>query len=73
MKVIFEFGDEDHHDLIIFQQAPNMYSALFDIQEEFRKWVKYNERNFTGDQLDAIDKFSERFYEILQENKVHIE
>lgn len=73
MKVIFEFGDEDHHDLIIFQQATNMYSALFDIQEEFRKWVKYNERNLNGDQLDAIDKFGERFYEILQENKVHIE
>lgn len=73
MKVIFEFTDEDQQDLIIFQQAPNMYSALFDIQEEFRKWVKYNERNFTGDQLDAMDKFSERFHEILQENKVHIE
>ncbi len=35
--------------------------------------VKYNEKNLTGDQLDAIDKFSERFYDILQENKVHIE
>lgn len=73
MKVIFEFTDEDHHDLIIFQQAYNMYSALFDIQEEFRQWVKYNDKNLTGDQLDAIDKFRERFHDILQENKVSIE
>ena len=73
MKVIFEFGDEDQRDLIIFQQAYNMHSALFDIQQEFRKWVKYNEKDLNGDQLDAIDKFSERFHEILQENKVHIE
>lgn len=73
MKVIFEFGDEDQQDLIIFQQAQKMYIALFEIEQELRKWIKYNEKDLTGDQLDALDKFHERYYEILQENKVNIE
>ena len=73
MKVIFEFTDEDQQDLIIFQQAQKMYIALFEIEQELRKWIKYNEKDLTGDQLDALDKFHERYYEILQENKVNIE
>ena len=62
-----EFGDEDDQDMVrVFIQAEDFYFALGEIAQEFRSVLKYNE-TYDEKQMEAIEKMSERFYEILGE------
>jgi hypothetical protein len=73
MKVTYEFNDEDADQLRLVQQSQQMYWSLIEIKNEFRKWIKYNEKELNGEQLDALDKFHERFDEIVKENNVNLD
>jgi hypothetical protein len=73
MKVTYEFNDDDADQLRLVQQVQQMYLSLIEIQYELRQWVKYNKMNLDGSQLDALDKFHERFFEIVKENNVNLE
>ena len=73
MKVTYEFNDDDREELEIFQQSRKIWVTMWEIDNEFRKWIKYNEKELNGDQLDALDKFHERFDEIVKENNVNLD
>ena len=73
MKVIYEFNDDDREELEIFQQSRKIWVTMWEIDNEFRKWIKYNEKELNGEQLDALDKFRQRFDEIVKENNVNLE
>ena len=73
MKVTYEFNDDDREELEIFQQSRKIWVTMWEINNEFRKWIKYNEKELNGDQLDALDKFHERFDEIVKENNVNLD
>ena len=40
---------------------------------ELRSWVKYNSQNLSPEQLDGVDKFRTRFYEIINENQIKLD
>jgi hypothetical protein len=73
MKVTYEFNDDDREELEIFQQSRKIWVTMWEIDNEFRKWIKYNEKELNGDQLDALDKFRERFLDIVKENNVNLD
>jgi hypothetical protein len=73
MKVTYEFNDDDTNELRLVQQSGQMYWSLIEIKNEFRKWIKYNEKELNGDQLDALDKFHQRFLDIVKENNVNLD
>jgi hypothetical protein len=73
MKVIYEFNDDDREELEIFQQSRKIWVTMWEMNNEFRKWIKYNEKELNGDQLDALDKFRQRFLDIVKENNVNLD
>ena len=73
MKAIFEFDlDEDLADYEIYNSAKEMYNTLFEFRQYLRGELKYNE-NLTEGQYEAIEKVSDKFWEIVNENKLKIE
>jgi hypothetical protein len=73
MKVTYEFNDDDREELEIFQQSRKIWVTMWEINNEFRKWIKYNEKELNGEQLDALDKFRQRFLDIVKENNVNLD
>ncbi len=73
MKVTYEFNDDDREELEIFQQSRKIWVTMWEINNEFHKWIKYNEKELNDEQLDALDKFHERFDEIVKENNVNLD
>lgn len=73
MKVIYEFTDDDREELEMFQQSKEMYWLLHAVKDELRSWVKYNSQNLSPEQLDGVDKFRTRFYEIINENQIKLD
>lgn len=68
MKIIYEFDPmEDEHELIIYQNASNMHSAITDIYSFLRNKSKYTDETT----LD-LEEFREWFHNILSEYKVDL-
>jgi hypothetical protein len=76
MKAIIEFDLDDPTDIEAHKRFTNLngvYIALWEFDQEMRRQIKYNSENYTGEQVDAIDKLREKFYEILNDNNVKID
>lgn len=73
MKVIYEFTEEDREELQMFQQSKKMWVTFWELENELRSWVKYNSQNLSSDELEGVDKFRTRFYEIINENQIKLD
>ena len=73
MKVIYEFTDDDSDELELFQQSRKLWLTFWEVEQELRSWVKYNSQNLSPEQLDGVDKFRTRFYEIINENQIKLD
>lgn len=73
MKVIYEFTDEDREELELFQQSRKLWVTFWEVEQELRSWVKYNSQNLSSDELEGVDKFRTRFYEIMNENQIKLD
>jgi len=76
MKAIIEFDLNEPDDIEAHKRFTNInevYIALWEFREEMRKQIKYNSENYTGEQIDAIDKLREKFFEILNDNNIKID
>jgi hypothetical protein len=70
MKVIYQFDhDEDHDRFNIFQQAEGMHSVLWELDQELRRVVKYEDN--TVDQNFAI-MWRAKLHELMEGNQVDI-
>jgi hypothetical protein len=76
MRAIIEFDLDEPTDIEAHKRFTNLnavYVALWEFDQEMRRQIKYNSENYTGEQVDAIDKLREKFYEILNENQIKID
>lgn len=73
MKVIYEFTDDDNEELQMFQQSRKLWVTFWELEQELRSWVKYNSQNLPSDELEGVDKFRTRFYEIINENQIKLD
>ena len=76
MRVIIEFDLDEPTDIEAHKRFTNLngvYIALWEFDQEMRRQIKYNSENYTGEQVDAIDKLRAKFYEILNDNNVKID
>jgi hypothetical protein len=76
MRAIIEFDLDEPTDIEAHKRFTNLngvYTALWEFDQEMRRRIKYNTEEYNGDQLDALDKLREKFYEILNENQIKID
>ncbi len=76
MKAVIEFDLNEPEDIEAHKRFTNLnavYIALWEFDQEMRSQIKYNSQNYNGDQLDALDKLRDKFYEILNDNNVKID
>lgn len=76
MRAIIEFDLDEPTDIEAHKRFTNlngMYIALWEFDQEMRRQIKYNSEDYSGEQVDAIDKLRSKFYEILNDNNVKID
>jgi HD-like signal output (HDOD) protein len=76
MKQHIEFNLDEPDDIEAHKRFTNMsslYLALWEFDEEMRRQIKYNTEGYNGEQLDALDKLREKFYNILNDNQIKID
>ncbi len=76
MRAIIEFDLDEPTDIEAHKRFTNLnavYIALWEFDKEMRSQIKYNSENYNGEQLDALDKLRDKFYEILNDNQIKID
>ncbi len=76
MRAIIEFDLDEPTDIEAHKRFTNLnavYVALWEFDQEMRRQIKYNSENYSGEQVDALDKLRDKFYEILNDNNVKID
>lgn len=76
MRAIIEFDLDEPTDIEAHKRFTNIngvYIALWEFDQEMRSIIKYNTKDYNGEQLDALDKMRSKFYEILNDNNVKID
>jgi hypothetical protein len=76
MKAIIEFNLDEPDDVEShrrFTTLDYVYIALCEFDQEMRRTIKYNTKEYNGEQLDALDKMREKFHEILNENQIKLD
>jgi len=73
MKCTLEFflpRDDDDYKLAI--NGSKYWNALYDFSQEIRKNIKYNDE-LTEDQYKVWEYISDKFYQILDDEHVHLD
>lgn len=76
MRAIIEFDLDEPTDIEAHKRFTNLngvYVALWEFDQEMRRQIKYNSENYSGEQVDALDKLRDKFYEILNDNQIKID
>jgi hypothetical protein len=76
MRAIIEFDLDEPADIEAHKRFTNLngvYVALWELDQEMRRQIKYNTQEYNGEQLDALDKLRDKFYEILNDNQIKID
>ena len=76
MRAIIEFNLDEPADIEEHKRFTNLnavYIALWEFDQEMRNTIKYNTKDYNGEQLDALDKMRAKFHEILNENQIKID
>jgi hypothetical protein len=76
MRAIIEFDLDEPTDIEAHKRFTNLnavYVALWEFDQEMRRQIKYNTQEYNGEQLDALDKLRDKFYEILNDNQIKID
>lgn len=76
MRAIIEFNLDEPADIEEHKRFTNLnavYLALWEFDQEMRSTIKYNTKEYNGEQLDALDKMRAKFHEILNDNQIKID
>jgi hypothetical protein len=75
--LIYTLQTKDEEDFYLAYHGKDFYWVLWDFaQDVLRHHLKHNPEDLTGEQLDIVEKISDRFYEIMNEHGVdfdHVE
>ena len=67
MKVTYDFNlPEEQDDFDIYNNSMKYYLALWDLQQQLRLWLKYEERDSI-----PLDEIIEKFDEVLNDNEIY--
>ena len=70
-KTIIEFSSEEQHDLDMCQNGWRYHSALWEFKQYLRNEIKYGEH--TEEEYKILEEIQSNFFEILNDNKAHLE
>ena len=70
-KTIIEFSAEDQYELEMCQNGWRYHSALWEFKQYLRNEIKYGEH--TEEQYKILEQIQSNFFEILNDNKAHLE
>jgi len=76
MKAVIEFNLDEPAEIEAHKRFTTMnavYLALWEFDQEMRSIIKYNTKEYNGEQLDALDKMREKFHEILNDNQIKLD
>lgn len=67
MKVTYDFNlPEEQDDFDIYNNSMKYYLALWDLQQTFRDWLKYQERESI-----PLEELINTFDEVLNDNEIY--
>jgi len=70
-KTIIEFNQEEEHELEMCQNGLRYHCALWEFKQYLRNELKYG--TYSEEQLKIIEEIQDNFFEILTDNKAHLE
>lgn len=70
-KTIIEFSSEEQHDLEMCQNGWRYHGALWEFKQYLRNEIKYGEH--TDEEYKILEEIQSNFFEILFDNKAHLE
>ena len=70
-KTIIEFSAEDQYELEMCQNGWRYHSALWEFKQYLRNEIKYGEH--TDEEYKILEEIQSNFFEILNDNKAHLE
>ena len=70
-KTIIEFSEEEQHDLDMCQNGWRYHSALWDFQQFLRNQMKHGD--LSDIQYVCYEKIRTKFFELIEDNKAHLE
>ncbi len=77
MKAVLNFdldNPEDRSDYEIHNQAVKLYWVIWEFVTNYkRQMLKYNEKKYTGEQLEAIEEIFNHLFEELNNENINLE
>ena len=70
-KTIIEFSAEDQYELEMCQNGWRYHSALWEFKQYLRNEIKYGEH--TDEEYKILEEIQSNFFDILQDQKAHLE
>ena len=71
MKTILEFSAEEQDEANIAINGWRYHATIWEFQQWLRGEMKHGD--LTEEQYDSYDKIREKLFEIIEENKAHLE
>lgn len=74
MKVTIEFKlPDDQQEYNLVHNADNLYSVLWELDQELRAKTKYAPDDITDDDYDAYQKIRETLHQLMRDNNVSLD
>ena len=70
-KTIIEFSAEDQYELEMCQNGWRYHSALWEFKQYLRNEIKY--ASHTDEEYKILEEIQSNFFDILQDQKAHLE
>ena len=70
-KTIIEFSAEEQHELNIALNGWRYHSVIWELQQYLRGEMKHGD--LTDEQYQSYEKIRTKLYDLIDENKAHLE
>jgi hypothetical protein len=70
-KTIIEFSAEEQHELNIALNGWRYHSVIWELQQYLRGEMKHGD--LTDDRYECYEKIRTKLYDLIEENKAHLE
>jgi hypothetical protein len=70
-KTILEFSAEEQHELNIALNGWRYHSVIWELQQYLRGEMKHGD--LTDEQYQSYEKIRTKLYDLIDENKAHLE
>lgn len=70
-KTIIEFHEEEQHELEMCQNGWRYYHVIWELKEYLRSEMKHGD--LSDDRYECYEKIRTKLFDLIEENKAHIE